>query len=90
MAIDPSGVTLDRRASNLQPILNLETYRELQGIFIYSSPRDISDVPEPFRTWLKNPKRIPDENRRVLREDVNGDPIYVELDDDIIRDVIGR
>jgi hypothetical protein len=90
MATDPYGVTLDRRANNLQPILNLETYRELQGIFIHSSPRSVNDVPEPFRTWLKNPRRIPDENRRVLREDVNGDPIYVEIDDDMIANVIAR
>ena len=90
MATDPYGVTLDRRANNLRQVLNLETFQELQLIFIRSRPTNINDVPEPFRTWLKNPRRIPDENRRIFEELANGDVVYVEIDDDEIENVVAR
>ena len=90
MAIDPSSVTLDRRAQRLRPVLNDDTARELQNIFITNKPQNLSDIPEPFQTWFKNPRRIPNANRRVMATEANGDPVYIQLDDDRIAFIAGR
>ena len=90
MAINIESVTLDRRAQRLRPVLNDDTARELQNIFITTRPQNLAAIPEPFQTWFKNPRRIPKANLRVMSNEANGDPVYIELDDDRIAAIAGR
>jgi hypothetical protein len=84
-----SFVEFDRRAQRLRPVLNDDTARELQNIFITTKPQNLADMPEPFQTWFKNPRRIPKANLRIMGNEANGDPVYIELDDDRIAAITG-
>ena len=64
MTTTKNTVALSRAAGRLTFFLNIEGQTEFRNAVEHSE--SISKLPNPFRSWLKDPNNIPDEKRRTV------------------------